>query len=129
MTEAGNDIEMSGEEQEVATASTSSSSVRNQDFSIFGEPCLFKEEKLPTKMDVLRRVFLNYNERVEEKTKVQLKYFCGDVAKEIIDIWKKTTIPIIKHLSIKKKWSVLSVFIRIGTNLKRRLNFNDSSMI
>lgn len=79
-----------------------------QEESIFGAPCHFNENKLPTILEVLRRVFLSYNDTyVDNKISVLLQTFSNDVASEIIEIWRKTKIPLIEERSVKVKLSRL----------------------
>lgn len=58
---------------------------------------------MPTKMDVLRRLFLAYNQNVEAGKKSSLHSFCRAVSAEIADIWNKTKIPIISGKGIMRK--------------------------
>lgn len=108
MAESESDFEMRGEKEVVASTSTSAAktiehSRRIQDFSVLGNPCVLNENKLPTKLDVLRRIFLDYIETEEKKGSMHSQPLYDEVAKEIANIWNKTKIPIIKHKSIKDK--------------------------
>lgn len=79
-----------------------------QNDSFFGIPCVFNDHKLPTKNDVLLRLFLCYDDEWAEKKKsFSLHSFIDIVATEIENIWKKTKIPIILRKSIKVKLSRL----------------------
>lgn len=93
MAESESDIEMRGEEEAVASTSTSAAMViehirRIQDFIVFGNPCVLNENKLPTKLDVLRRFFLDYIETEEKMGSMhsQSQSLYDEVAKEIVDI-------------------------------------------
>ena len=69
--------------------------VRQQE-STFGEPCYFNENKLPTIKDVIRRLYLSYNDAfTDEKTSQPMQSFASEVGGEVIEIWKKTKIPLI----------------------------------
>lgn len=63
---------------------------------IFGVPCVFNEAKLPTKMDVLRRMFLAYQDNLVDKGESEnYNVYVSEIRNEIIEIWRKTTIPIL----------------------------------
>lgn len=102
---ADSDIEMSLEEQEDRTKPTVKKPPHiRQQISVFGAPCLFNTQKLPTQLDVLRRLFVSFNDSfVDDKQSASLKSFCGEVAEEIASIWKKTKIPIISEKCIIQK--------------------------
>lgn len=61
MVERDSDVEMLAEDVGGTSASISTtestSSVHTQDISIFGAPRVLNEQKLPSKLDVLRRLF------------------------------------------------------------------------
>lgn len=75
-----------------------------QNVSLFGEPCTFENDTLPTTGDVLRYVFFLYNEEVNRSNKsVPLKSFVTLVSRKIMSVWEKTQIPIISFSSIRVK--------------------------
>lgn len=72
--------------------------------SIFGAPRVFNEEKLPTKQDVIRRIFLAYEDNFVDKGRSEyLGMFISEIRDEIIAIWKKTPIPILTINGIDTK--------------------------
>lgn len=61
----------------------------------FGLPCVLSEVKLPTKMDILRRTFLAYEDKfVDDNKSESLETFMPTITLEIVAIWKKISIPI-----------------------------------
>lgn len=74
------------------------------DRDIFGDPCKFNGQKLPTLGDVLRRLFFSFHKSIQQrKMHPSLKDFCTEVAEEVDLIWKRTKIPIISLKGIELK--------------------------
>lgn len=71
-------------------------------YEIFGDPIPFNTEKLPTRKDIFRRLFMLYNKKTVGEGK-KLHMFCETVASEIDFIWKKTKTPTISQSSIRIK--------------------------
>lgn len=121
-----NEIEMHdvGEADSMSTTTTRESRYI-QDSTVFGAPCVFNEFKLPTQKDVLRRIFLSYNDvYVDESSSMPLHSFCSTVATEISNIWGKTKIPIIKKNGIVLKLQRLVDDYQEKVKHKNRTIFN-----
>lgn len=88
------------------------------------DPCPFNEEKLPTNMDVLKRIQLANDDKLGDANKsLQLESFVPDVTNELKAIWEKTHIPIISENGIRLKMNRLIAKYRKQRNHKKQLGY------
>lgn len=67
----------------------------------FVKPSVLSEETLPTKMDILKRVCLAYDDKLGDENKSEpLESFIPNIVDEVVEIWKKTKIPIMSEKGI-----------------------------
>lgn len=76
-----------------------------QNAYLFGEPCKFKGDMLPTTGDVLRYIFLLYQDELKVNKSASLKSYVPLVSQEIIDVWEKTEVPTISLNGVRLKVS------------------------
>ena len=84
---------------------TKMTSLRSKDNPIFGFPSPLPPNQLPTHSDVLKLLML-YHEQLKESTKgrfVPVSDVCSSVAQDLMDIWKKASLPTMQESSICRK--------------------------
>ena len=78
------------------------SSRRSGDNPVFGFPCELPSNSLPTHFDVLQRLLLSKGNVTDSETaKTPLKDFVDPVAEEVMEVWKKASLPTVSLKRIK----------------------------